>query len=242
MAFRLPQRGQVLPKVVAVLGIAAFMAGSVLVFFVPPPQKKTEIKADPEPTVSFTPTPSPDPVIPHDLLPTAIQPKPKPVPSKKPAKPSASPTSARPSVRPSSPPTPSHRPVTPTPTPKPASTPPKPTPTPTVVTPPANSELRAQVISLINQKRAQVGVGQLASNSDLSNQCQTWSAHMASTNTLQHSNMTYSGEIIASGPTTAQAVVDLWMNSAPHREIMLNASYTLVGAGYVNGYWTVQFG
>jgi len=65
---------------------------------------------------------------------------------------------------------------------------------------------------------------------------------MASRDVLQHSSMTYGGEIIASGPTTAAAVVDLWMNSAPHREIMLSSRYTLAGSGYVNGYWTVQFG
>jgi uncharacterized protein YkwD len=53
--------------------------------------------------------------------------------------------------------------------------------------------------------------------------------------------MSYGGEIIASGATTAVAVVDLWMNSPPHREILLSSRYTIVGAGYVNGYWTVQF-
>src|SRR5690606_15081184 len=83
-----------------------------------------------------------------------------------------------------------------TPTSKPAPTPVKPKPTPTVA-PPSNTALRAQVISLINQQRANAGLSQLASNSHLSDQCQQWSTSMASRNVLQHSEMAYSGEIIA---------------------------------------------
>jgi uncharacterized protein YkwD len=54
--------------------------------------------------------------------------------------------------------------------------------------------------------------------------------------------MAYGGEIIASGPSTAEAVVDLWMNSPDHRQILLDDRYEIIGSGYVNGYWTVQFG
>jgi uncharacterized YkwD family protein len=54
------------------------------------------------------------------------------------------------------------------------------------------------------------------------------------------------GENIAAGYSTAQAVVDGWMNSQGHRENTLNKSFTKIGVGYVKGgsygsYWTQLF-
>jgi uncharacterized protein YkwD len=250
MPSRLTQlRVRLFPKVAASLGVIAFLTGSVAVIAVPHLDSVRSQKVDePDPLASYSLFPRPE------LLPDYTPPKVKPRATTTPPKttplpsPSASSGTVQPSrsddpvprksdpVKPSSSPT---KKATPTPTPKPASTPPKPTPTATV--PPANNELRAQVISLINQKRAQAGVNAVSSNSVLFGQCQKWSTSMASKRVLQHSTMNYGGEIIASGPTTAQAVVDLWLNSPPHREIMLSSRYTTAGAGYVNGYWTVQF-
>ena len=50
-------------------------------------------------------------------------------------------------------------------------------------------------------------------------------------------------ENIAQGYTTAEAVVNGWMNSSGHRANILNASYTKIGIGYeANGnYWTQLF-
>lgn len=240
----------VFPKLAAAFGALVFAAGSVLVFVIPNPKPKVDEKPETESTASYSIFPKPELWTPDF---TPFTPKASPSDSKKPkAEASPSPSDSPRDVQPSrddsptpgksDPVKPTTKPkATPTPTPKPASTPPKPKPTPTVDLR-ANAELRAQVIFLINQKRAQAGVGQLASNSHLSDQCQQWSTSMASRNVLQHSSMTYSGEIIASGATTAAQVVDLWMNSPAHRDIMLDGRYTLVGSGYVNGYWTVQFG
>jgi len=51
------------------------------------------------------------------------------------------------------------------------------------------------------------------------------------------------GENIAKGQATPQAVVNAWMNSSGHRANILNASYTKIGARYVTEgrYWTQMF-
>jgi uncharacterized protein YkwD len=256
MASRMQRLAPVFPKVAAVFGALVLATGSVLVFIAPRPMADRNIvEKQPEPTVSHSIFPKPDTALPNYT--------PKAKPSEKPKattspSPSSSPSAVRPSrsddpsPRSSSPapvkpkPKPTTAKPTPTPTPKPAPTTVKPTPKPSpTVDLRANAVLRAQVISLINQKRAQAGLGQLASNSDLSDKSQTWSASMASRGVLVHSTPppnTLWGEIIASGYTTAESVVEGWMNSPGHRARILDGQYTIVGSGYVNGYWTVQFG
>ena len=51
------------------------------------------------------------------------------------------------------------------------------------------------------------------------------------------------GENIAKGYATPQAVVNAWMHSPGHRANILNATYTRIGVGYVEGgnYWTQMF-
>jgi uncharacterized protein YkwD len=97
------------------------------------------------------------------------------------------------------------------------------------------------VIYLINQERASQGLNSLSSSSALSAQCQAWSESMAAIDVLSHSSYGYGGEIIASGASTAQQALDLWLNSPPHLAIILGAGYTRIGAGMADGYWTVQF-
>lgn len=254
--FRRPQ-GPVFPRVVAVVGILTLAAGSVLVFLAPAPERTVAV----EPTSSVRP----DPVITHDLAPKVVIPsKPKisktskkntphsPAPS---AKPKSSGLKDRPvgGGRTSSTPTTTTTPTPKTPTTTPPAVPsvhptltPSPTTRPTrsstsLPTPPTSYTLRAQVISLINQQRALAGVNELVSNSGLSTQCQNWSTHMASVNVLSHSSSGYLGEIIASGATSAESALQLWLGSTPHRDIMLDPRYREIGSGYVNGYWTVQF-
>ena len=51
------------------------------------------------------------------------------------------------------------------------------------------------------------------------------------------------GENIAMGQTTAEQVVDAWMNSEGHRKNILNANYTHIGVGFSKGgnYWSQMF-
>ena len=54
--------------------------------------------------------------------------------------------------------------------------------------------------------------------------------------------MTYSGENIASGPRTAERVVEGWMNSKGHRSNILKDSHTHIGIGYYKGFSVQLFG
>ena len=51
------------------------------------------------------------------------------------------------------------------------------------------------------------------------------------------------GENIAQGQTSAQQVMNAWMNSSGHRANILNSSYTHIGVGYISDghYWTQMF-
>ena len=51
------------------------------------------------------------------------------------------------------------------------------------------------------------------------------------------------GENIAMGYSSAQKVMQGWMNSSGHRANILNPSFTQIGVGYVadGHYWTQQF-
>ncbi len=51
------------------------------------------------------------------------------------------------------------------------------------------------------------------------------------------------GENIAKGQSSAEEVVDGWMNSPGHRENMLSDDFTHIGVGYVEEehIWTQQF-
>jgi uncharacterized protein YkwD len=56
----------------------------------------------------------------------------------------------------------------------------------------------------------------------------------------------YAGEIIAWGYSDPQSVVEGWLNSPPHHDILLNGSYSAAGAGYGSSeaygpFWTVDF-
>jgi uncharacterized protein YkwD len=46
---------------------------------------------------------------------------------------------------------------------------------------------------------------------------------------------THSGETIAAGPASPSAVVALWMDSRPHRNILLACRYTQAGVGVAAG-------
>jgi uncharacterized protein YkwD len=57
------------------------------------------------------------------------------------------------------------------------------------------------------------------------------------------------GEIIAAGSGDVDVILDMWMNSPGHHDIILDPNYTDFGVGYArNGnsayvhYWTVDFG
>lgn len=98
---------------------------------------------------------------------------------------------------------------------------------------------------MVNQQRAQNGLGPLLTDPDLDYAASVWANYLASTGQFIHSSAswrsamisgagwTFSGENIAAGYPTASGVMNAWMNSAGHRANILNSSYVGVGIGYV---------
>ena len=126
-----------------------------------------------------------------------------------------------------------------------------------------------EVVALTNEYRAEYGLEPLTLNTELSNSAQTHSEDMAHNDFFSHEGSngsdvstrtesagyesSYVGENIAAGYTTAEQVVNGWMDSPGHRENILNPNYTEIGVGYYylendtgevnyNSYWTQNFG
>jgi uncharacterized protein YkwD len=132
----------------------------------------------------------------------------------------------------------------------------------------ALKQLEDQVFVLVNQARATAGLAPYTRASELDASARRHSLDMVTTGNVSHTgtdgssefdriraagyDWTNAGENIAAGYTTAQAVMDGWMNEPPpaiHRANILNADYKEIGisvvyqAGSQYGYyWTQDFG
>lgn len=126
----------------------------------------------------------------------------------------------------------------------------------------AVKSIESQVIQLTNQERAKNGLKALTQDWELSRVARYKSVDMRDKNYFSHTSPTYgspftmmqnfgisyraAAENIAAGQTTAQEVVQAWMNSPGHRANILNGNYTYIGVGYAKGgtqrhYWTQMF-
>ena len=141
--------------------------------------------------------------------------------------------------------------------------------TPGSTWPAQNGSLASQVLSLVNQHRAAMGEGQLVTSPTLSASAVWKARHMAAFNYFSHDDpgppvaptpartaadrvatcgyRASWGENIAEGFTTAQSVLNAWLNSAGHKANIENASYAATGVGVAtaaNGavYWVQDFG
>ncbi len=170
---------------------------------------------------------------------TVKNPKPKPAPKPTPTS-SAKPTTDKPKPRPT---TPADKPTT---------------------KPPSNGggsgggTQAQQVLKLTNQERANAGCSALKLNSKLNAAAQSHSDDMAAKKYFSHDSqdgrspfdrMSDAGykfgaaaENIAQGYGDAEAVVKGWMNSEGHKANILNCTYTEMGLGWDNNYWTQTFG
>ncbi|MEV4143158.1 CAP domain-containing protein [Amycolatopsis sp. NPDC049691] len=117
----------------------------------------------------------------------------------------------------------------------------------------------AQVISLVNDERAQAGCKPLTEESHLTTAAQDYSDDMSARNFFSHTNpegVTFDQRIknagyskpgaenIAKGQTSPAQVMDAWMNSEGHRANILNCSLTKIGVGFTKAgnYWVQDFG
>ena len=119
------------------------------------------------------------------------------------------------------------------------------------------SALERRVAELVNEQRAAYGLSALTLSETLCDGARMKSQDMKNNGYFSHESPTYgtpfammqqlgisyrtAGENIAMGYSTAEAVVNAWMNSEGHRENILNGTYTRIGVGEVDGYWTQWF-
>jgi uncharacterized protein YkwD len=152
------------------------------------------------------------------------------------------------------------------PTPTETSEAPKPTTSEAAPPPPSTkaaarvaSSTTEQVISLVNDERAQAGCKPLTEESHLTKAAQDYSDDMSARNFFAHTNpegVTFDQRIktagyskpgaenIAKGQTSAAQVMDAWMNSEGHRANILNCSLAKIGVGFTKAgnYWVQDFG
>lgn len=127
----------------------------------------------------------------------------------------------------------------------------------------ANSTVQAdEVLKLVNQERAKVGLKALTLSPELTNVATVKAKDMRDKGYFDHTSPTYgspfdmmskfgikyssAGENIAAGQKTPQEVMNSWMNSSGHRANILNKDYEQLGVGYVEGgsygtYWVQMF-
>ncbi len=122
-----------------------------------------------------------------------------------------------------------------------------------------NVSIEEQVVILVNKERQAKGLNPLKHNAKLSDVARKKSQDMRDNNYFSHTSPVYgspfdmmkkfgityktAGENIAMGYSSAQQVMQGWMNSSGHRANILNPSFTQIGVGYeADGhYWTQQF-
>ncbi|MGI9616847.1 MAG: CAP domain-containing protein [Acidimicrobiales bacterium] len=192
----------------------------------------TSVPTTGAPTTASTTAPTAAPA------PTTAPPAPAPTTAPAPA-PTSAPTSA----------------PAPAPTQAPA---PAPTPAPTGAPATGDRAFEQRVIELTNANRRQNGCGDLANNSKLHAAALGHSADMNARGYFSHTSADGSSmsnridrqgydwrsiaENIAQGQRTPEQVVQAWMNSSGHRANILNCGLTEIGVGFVNYYWTQNFG
>lgn len=122
--------------------------------------------------------------------------------------------------------------------------------------------MEEEVVKLVNQERAKNGLQPLKADWELARVARYKSEDMRDRGYFNHTSPVYgsphqmirnfgisyraSGENIAAGQTSAQAVFNAWMNSSGHRQNILSSNYTHIGVGYAKGgsyghYWTQMF-
>ena len=122
--------------------------------------------------------------------------------------------------------------------------------------------IEQQVVNLVNAERAKAGLNPLKADWELARVARFKSEDMRDNRYFDHNSPIYgtpfqmmksfginyrsAGENIAAGQTTAESVMQAWMNSPGHKKNILSPSFTHIGVGYAKGgsyghYWTQQF-
>ncbi|MFA9458396.1 CAP domain-containing protein [Halalkalibacter sp. AB-rgal2] len=123
----------------------------------------------------------------------------------------------------------------------------------------SNQDFERQVVALTNEERKKHGLADLEIDNKLMDAARMKSNDMQTNDYFAHESPTYgspsemkqhygidfraSGENIAHGYSSPEAVVNGWMNSEGHRQNILREEYTHIGVGYdgAGHYWTQMF-
>jgi uncharacterized protein YkwD len=109
----------------------------------------------------------------------------------------------------------------------------------------------AQVRRLVNRARVNHHLHRLGSIACAQRRAVHWSRHLARTNAFHHQSMTvvrkacdarYAGETLGRGTVSARHLVRMWLDSAPHRRVLLGHPSRRVGIGATkdsHGRWVV---
>jgi uncharacterized protein YkwD len=119
------------------------------------------------------------------------------------------------------------------------------------------SDYVTAVVELTNAARAKNNLPALELSDDLCRAAQDHANDMSENEYFSHTSKTgdtlvdrvrkynsdfcYMGENIARGQSTAEEVVNDWLNSEGHRANIMNETYTKIGIGYCDGYWVQDF-
>jgi len=119
-----------------------------------------------------------------------------------------------------------------------------------------NQEFINKVAELTNAERAKYELEPLTLNTDLCKAAQSHVEDMYNKNYFSHESLSgetvkdridkysngfsYYAENIAYGQTTAEEVVEAWMNSESHKANILG-NYKQIGIGFYNNYWCQDF-
>jgi uncharacterized protein YkwD len=114
------------------------------------------------------------------------------------------------------------------------------------------------VVAMVNQERAEAGCEPVTVDSHLTDAAQAHSRDQADMGKMTHKGSDGStvgkratragyewssvGENVASGTTSPERVMSMWMNSEAHRDNILNCGFEDIGVAVVDGYWTQDFG
>lgn len=120
----------------------------------------------------------------------------------------------------------------------------------------SGSSIATEVLTEVNKFRAQNSLPPLSNSTQLQQAAQRHSDNMAVSSTMSHNctdgttfsqRISQSGYIwrsiaenVAAGQTSAQQVMQAWINSPGHRANMLKSDVKDAGIGYNNRYWTLD--
>jgi uncharacterized protein YkwD len=114
------------------------------------------------------------------------------------------------------------------------------------------------VVAMVNEERESAGCDPVSADDRLTSAAEGHSQDQADRGEMTHtgSDGSTSGERatragyewskiaenVASGTTSAERAMELWMESSGHRKNIIDCAYEHIGVAQVDGYWTQVFG